>query len=207
MAAPSIGISPSLEFWFDFGSSYSYLSVMRIEALAKRHGVSIMWKPFLLGPIFKSFGWDNSPFVLQEAKGAYAWRDIARRCEKYDLPWRQPTRFPRNGLLLMRIALLGAEQAWIGDYCKRIMRINFVDDRDIDTADVASEVLTALGLSAADLIAAAQSDQNKLRLRAQTEQARQRGIFGAPTFFVGDEMFWGDDRLEDALAWASQRRS
>ena len=75
--------SPTLEFWYEFGSNYSYLAVMRIDELARQHGVKIVWKPFLLGPIFKSFGWDNSPFVLQKEKGAYTWRDMARQCEKY----------------------------------------------------------------------------------------------------------------------------
>ncbi len=199
------GNPASLEFWYEFGSNYSYLSVMRIDALAERYGVSIVWKPFLLGPIFQSFGWKNSPFVLQKEKGEYVWQDMARQCEKYDLPWTRPTRFPRSALLPMRVALVGADQPWIADYNKRMMQINFAEDRDIDSPDVASTVLTELGLPASRLIAEAQSDENKLRLRAQTEVARQRGVFGAPTFFVGTEMFWGNDRLEDALMFSARR--
>lgn len=201
--APVAGKPASLEFWYEFGSNYSYLSVMRIDALAERYGVSIAWKPFLLGPIFKSFGWQNSPFVLQKEKGAYTWQDMARQCEKYGLPWTRPTNFPRSALLPMRVALLGADQPWIGDYNKRMMQINFAEDRDIDSPVVVSEVLTELGLPASRLIAEAESDDNKLHLRAQTEAARLRGVFGAPTFFVGAEMFWGNDRLEDALMLAA----
>ncbi|MDM5181206.1 DsbA family protein, partial [Massilia sp. DJPM01] len=73
---------PQLAFWFDFGSNYSYLSTMRIEALAAAQGVRVLWKPFLLGPVFKSFGWNTSPFVLQKEKGAYVWRDMQRQCDK-----------------------------------------------------------------------------------------------------------------------------
>lgn len=201
--APVAGKPASLEFWYEFGSNYSYLSVMRIDALVERYGVSIAWKPFLLGPIFKSFGWQNSPFVLQKEKGAYTWQDMARQCAKYGLPWTRPTNFPRSALLPMRVALIGADQPWIGDYNKRMMQINFAEDRDIDSPVVVSEVLTELGLPASRLIAEAESDDNKLHLRAQTEAARLRGVFGAPTFFVGAEMFWGNDRLEDALMLAA----
>jgi 2-hydroxychromene-2-carboxylate isomerase len=101
----------------------------------------------------------------------------------------------------MRVALLGAEQQWIGAYCRGIMQLNFVHDRDIGSVEVVSEALDQLGLPAQRLIADAQSDANKLRLREQTERAAAKGIFGAPTFFAGDEMFWGNDRLEDALAF------
>jgi 2-hydroxychromene-2-carboxylate isomerase len=194
----------ALELWFEFGSNYSYLTVMRIDDLARQHGVEIVWKPFLLGPIFKSLGWDSSPFVLQKEKGAYTWRDMARQCEKHHLPWTRPTKFPRRTVLPMRVALLGAGEPWISDYSKRLMQINFVEDRDIDTPEVVSEALVALGLPASDLLSAAQSDENKLRLREQTDEARRRGVFGAPTFFVGSEMFWGNDRLEDALRFATR---
>jgi len=192
-----------LEFWFDFGSNYSYLSVMRIEQTAARLGVHIQWRPFLLGPIFKSFGWATSPFVLQTWKTDYVWRDMARQCRKYGLAWTRPTIFPRASLLPARVALLGADKPWMGEYCRRVMQLNFAADQDIDSAAALSEVLAQLSLPAQDIIAEAQDDANKLRLRNQTELARTKGIFGAPTFFVGEEMFWGNDRLDDALANAS----
>jgi 2-hydroxychromene-2-carboxylate isomerase len=179
--------------------------VMRIEELARQHGVAIIWKPFLLGPIFKSLGWDSSPFVLQKEKGAYIWRDMVRQCEKYHLPWTRPSTFPRRTVLPTRVALLGADEPWIGAYSKQLMQINFVEDRDIDTPEAVSEVLDGLGLPASDLLGEAQSDENKLRLREQTDEARRRGVFGAPTFFVGAEMFWGNDRLEDALRLATRQ--
>jgi 2-hydroxychromene-2-carboxylate isomerase len=192
-----------LEIWFEFGSNYSYLSVMRIEAAAARLDVQVIWKPFLLGPIFKSFGWDTSPFVLQAAKGAYAWKDTARECRKYGLPWTQPTRFPRTALLPTRVALSGATQPWMGEFCRKIISLNFASDRDIDSRETVEEVLKQLSLPPAAIIDAAQSVQNKLRLREQTETAKTRGIFGAPTFFAHGEMFWGNDRLDDALSAAA----
>jgi 2-hydroxychromene-2-carboxylate isomerase len=192
-----------LEFWFDFGSNYSYLSVMRIEARAQSHGVRILWRPFLLGPVFRDLGFDDSPFVLQKKKGAYVWKDMERQCRKYGLALTRPTVFPRAALLAMRVALLGAEQPWMAAYCRKIMQLNFVDDRDIGSADVVQQALGDVGLPAQQIIADAQSEANKLRLREQTTMAAAKGIFGAPTFFVGGEMFWGDDRLDDALEYCA----
>ncbi|MFL9962937.1 2-hydroxychromene-2-carboxylate isomerase [Paraburkholderia sediminicola] len=194
---------PEIEFWFDFGSNYSYLSVMRIDAQAVAHGVRILWRPFLLGPVFRDLGFDNSPFVLQEKKGAYVWRDMERQCCKYGLALTRPTVFPRAALLAMRVALLGADQPWMPAYCRKVMQLNFADDRDIGSAEVVKEALDELGLSAQQIIADAQSEANKLRLREQTSMAAAKGIFGAPTFFVGDEMFWGNDRLDDALEYCA----
>ncbi|MFZ4874078.1 2-hydroxychromene-2-carboxylate isomerase [Janthinobacterium sp. Mn2066] len=193
----------TLEFWFDFGSNYSYLSAMRIEALAREKKVEIVWKPFLLGVVFQSLGWPTSPFVLQKLKGDYAWRDMARLCEKYGLPWQQPTSFPRTALLPMRVALIAADQGWIAAFVRRMMTMNFAEDRDIDNVAAVTEALTELGLDAPAILALALSDENKLRLRRQTEQAQTRGLFGAPNFISGEELFWGNDRLEDALAWAA----
>src|SRR5215468_8810464 len=124
--------APEIEFWFEFGSNYSYLSVMRIEEEAGRHGVRIVWKPFLLGPIFRSLGMETSPFVLQKEKGAYVWRDMVRQCRKYGLPWTQPGIFPRPGVLSLRVALLGAAEPWIGAFCQQVMLLNFARDQDIN---------------------------------------------------------------------------
>lgn len=193
-----------IEFWFEFGSNYSYLSVMRIEDAARRYGVRVIWKPFLLGPIFHALGMENSPFVLQTEKGDYVWQDMVRQCHKYGLQWTKPTTFPRLGVLPARIALLGADEPWIDAFCRAVMQRNFVDDLDISGAHSMTEILTQLGLSV-DVLTLAQSVPVKAALREQTEMARRRGIFGAPTFFVGDDMFWGNDRLDDALAFAAER--
>lgn len=192
-----------LECWFDFASNYSYLSVMRLEQQAAQHGVAVAWRPFLLGPIFQSLGWNNSPFVLQQAKGRYVWEDMPRQCDKYGIAWRQPSQFPRRQLLPTRVALLIEQHAWIGTYCRRIMQMNFAQDRDIDNADAVSEALSGLDAPVEALLAQAAQDQTKQRLRQRCEQARERGIFGAPTFLLGDSMYWGNDRLDDALQAAA----
>jgi 2-hydroxychromene-2-carboxylate isomerase len=198
--------APEIEFWFEFGSNYSYLSSMRIEEEARRHGVQIAWKPFLLGPIFRALGMENSPFVLQKEKGVYVQLDMARLCRKYGLaPWVKPSVFPRLGVLPLRIALLGVDQPWIGAFCRKVMELNFARDQDINQPEQMAPIVAELGLSALGLIERAQSEPIKTRLRDQTEQARAKGIFGAPTFFVGTKMFWGNDRLDDALLFAAER--
>ncbi len=189
----------SIEIWFDFASHYSYLAVMRIEEAAAARGVSVDWKPVLLGPIFRAIGWQSSPFVDQRIKGEYAWRDIERQCRKHGLELSRPSVFPRPSLTPLRVALAGATEPWVGDFCREVMRMNFARDLDIDSVDAVSGALGRLGLPAAPIVAQALSEANKLALREQVERARRRGLFGAPTFFVGDEMFWGNDRLEDAL--------
>ena len=193
----------TLDFWFEFPSSYPYLSVMRIEALAREAKVTVVWRPFLLGPVFLSLGWNDSPFNIYPPKGRYMWRDLARLSGKYGLPFQVPSRFPRNGLLAARVALTGADQPWIGDFTRAVMQADFAQDREIAEPAVIEEILTRLNLPAAALLEQANSPENKQALRRQTEQAGELGLFGAPSFITPDgEVFWGNDRLEDALAWA-----
>lgn len=196
------GSGANVEFWFEFASSYSYLSMMRIDGLTRVSGLRIIWRPFLLGPIFRSFGWSTSPFLLQKEKGTYMWTDMERQCRKYGLPWRRPTEFPRRSVLPARVALLGVDQPWLLPFAQQVMLANFAHDQDIASESVVRDVLERLALPAGELLRAAQVDSNKARLRAATEEAQRRGVFGAPTFFVAEEMFWGNDRLEDALACA-----
>jgi 2-hydroxychromene-2-carboxylate isomerase len=197
---------PEIEFWFEFASNYSYLSVMRIEAAAWRRGVRIVWKPFLLGPIFRALGMETSPFLTQKEKGAHMWQDMVRQCRKYGLRWTKPSAFPRLSVLPARVALLGADEPWISAFCCQVMELNFVHDEDINKADRLAPILGELHLPADDILEKAQSDSVKTRLREQTDEALRRGVFGAPTFFVGTEMFWGNDRLDDALLLASELR-
>lgn len=195
-----------IEIWFDFASNYSYLSVMRIEAQARARGVTVQWRPFLLGPVFKALGMDTSPFVTQQQKGAYVWIDMERQCAKYAPDWTRPTTFPRRSILPARIATLADGQPWQAEFIRRVMRLNFVDDHDIEDHAALAGILDALGLDGRAVLAQAEAEPVKQRLRARTEEARQRGVFGAPTFFVGSEMFWGNDRLDDALELAAGAR-
>jgi len=193
----------TIEFWFDLSSNYSYLTAMRIDALASSCEVDVVWRPFLLGPIFQSFGWESSPFVLQKQKGEYTWKDMERQAHKHGIAWKRPSIFPRRAILPTRVAILGQNEKWIRDFVRATMARNFVEDKDLDTEDAVREVLASINVNADPILAQAQSDENKQRLRHATETASSRGIFGAPMFFVGDEMFWGNDRLEDALACAN----
>ncbi|MBN8443234.1 MAG: 2-hydroxychromene-2-carboxylate isomerase [Thauera sp.] len=193
---------PCIEFWFEFASTYSYLTVMRIGEAARKAGVDVEWKPFLLGPVFLALGWNDSPFNIYPPKGRYMWRDLERLAAKYGQPFRKPSGFPRNSLLAARVALVGADEGWVERFSRAAMKANFADDRDISQHEVIADILAREGLDAEAVIGRAQSDANKLALRCQTERAAELGLFGAPSFRVDGELFWGNDRLEDALAWA-----
>jgi 2-hydroxychromene-2-carboxylate isomerase len=194
---------PILDFWFDFASTYSYPAAMRLRALAGEARVAIHFRPFLLGPLFKSQGWDTSPFNLYAAKGRYMWRDIERVCAALGLAFRRPEPFPQNGLLAARVALVGLREGWGEGFCLAVFRAEFGDGRQISDPETIAEILTGLNITVAPTLAAAQSDDNKTRLRQETEAAERRGLFGAPTFTTSDgELFWGNDRLEPALLWA-----
>lgn len=190
-----------LEFWFEFGSSYSYPAAMRIESLAQSEGVSIAWRSFLLGPIFREQGWNDSPFNIYPAKGRYMWRDLERTCAQLNLVLRRPSVFPRNGLLAARLACCFSSEPWLPEFVRRVYLANFAEDRDISDLQVLGSILEALAQPASHLDEA-QSPEAKAQLRSQTEEAASLGIFGAPTFSVGGELFWGNDRLEHALSWA-----
>jgi 2-hydroxychromene-2-carboxylate isomerase len=190
-----------LQFWFEFASTYSYPAAARVGRAAAEAGVALEWKPFLLGPIFQAQGWNESPFNIYPVKGRYMWRDLERLCAKHEIPFRRPTQFPRNGLLAARIAHLASGEAWGPDFVRAVYRANFAEDRDIADPGVVAAILDSLGQDGPAVIAAAQSAARKEGLRRQTEEARRLGIFGAPTFVVGTELFWGNDRLDDALEW------
>ncbi|HZC18657.1 MAG TPA: 2-hydroxychromene-2-carboxylate isomerase [Rubrobacteraceae bacterium] len=197
----------SLEFWFEFGSTYSYLSAARIEDVSAAAGIAVRWEPFLLGPIFAEQGWEDSPFNANPAKGRYMWRDVERLCAKYRIPFTKPSRFPRNSLLAARVACLAkaTSERWLPEFVRAVFRANFAEDREIGEAVEIRSILDALGRPGARLVEQGQAPENKLRLRQQTRRAVELGIFGAPSFVVGEELFWGDDRLEDALVWAGSR--
>jgi 2-hydroxychromene-2-carboxylate isomerase len=194
-----------LDFWFELASTYSYPAAMRIAPLAQQRGVDVRWRPFLLGPIFKAQGWPNSPFNIYPAKGRYMWRDLQRLCASLDLPFVRPEVFPQNTILASRVALLALPQGWGEDYCRAIYRAEFGDGRDIGEAPMLTDIIRALGQDSERVLTQGQSDEIKAALRAQTEEAQTLGIFGAPSFVTSDgELFWGNDRLEAALAWATR---
>ena len=190
-----------IEFWFDFASTYSYPAAMRVEEIARRDGCAVQWRPFLLGPIFGSQGWTDSPFNIYPIKGRYMWRDLQRLCAGLGFPFRKPSQFPRNGLLAARIACVFEEKEWVPNFVRNVYAANFAEDLDIAEPTVLLKCLSGLVDDPPALLASASSDNAKSRLRRNTERAIELGIFGAPTFVVGDELFWGNDRLEAALEW------
>lgn len=196
---------PALDFWFEFASTYSYPAAIRIGDAARARGVSVRWRPFLLGPLFKANGWTTSPFNIYPAKGRYMWRDLQRICGALDLPFTEPPGFPQNTLLAARVALVALSQDWGEDFCRAIYRAQFGDGRNIGEPVTIAELLKSLGQNDDAIFALAQSDENKVRLRAQNDEAGARGIFGAPSFVTADgELFWGNDRLEAALDWTKR---
>jgi 2-hydroxychromene-2-carboxylate isomerase len=191
---------PRLSFWFEFASTYSYLSALRIEAMAAEKGVAIDWHPFLLGPIFRAQGWETSPFVIYPAKGRYMVRDIERIAATRGLTFRMPEPFPQNGLAAARLATVGARDGWVAPFARAVYTAEFAERRDISDETVLAALLAGIGVDPAAAFAAAGSAEIKDRLRAETATAERLGIFGAPSFVCADgELYWGDDRLEPAL--------
>ena len=194
----------SLSFWFDFASTYSYPAAMRIAEWAGSRDVSIVWRPFLLGPIFADQGWRNSPFNIYPAKGRYMWRDLARVCAAEGLPFVRPDPFPQHSLLAARVAhaLDGEARA---RFCRAVFAEEFGRGRSIDGEGFISGLLRDQELPA-EAIVRANSEEAKAALRSSVKEARNLGIFGAPSYVASDgELFWGFDRLQAALDWAAGR--
>jgi len=191
-----------IDFWFEFASTYSYPAAMRLERVAAAKGVTVSWRAFLLGPLFREQGWNDSPFNLYPAKGRYMWRDLERICQTDGIPFRRPSTFPRNGLLAARLASRFAKAPWLPAFVRAVYRANFENDLDISSADVVADCVAQAGEDPTGILKEAQTSEAKAALRSQTEEAARLGIFGAPSFVIGRELFWGNDRLEAALAWA-----
>ncbi|MGA8603248.1 MAG: 2-hydroxychromene-2-carboxylate isomerase [Beijerinckiaceae bacterium] len=196
---------PQIDFWYEFASTYSYPAAMRIEAAAKERGVDVRWRPFLLGPIFFDQGWRNSPFNIYPAKGRYMWRDVERICDTLGLPFARPDPFPQNSLTAARLAL-ALDEAQRPAFTRAIYAAQFGERRQIADKQTLAEILMELQLDPDAHFARATSDDIKTRLKNETEEAKRLGIFGAPAFVAaGEELFWGNDRLDTALDWAAKR--
>ena len=196
---------PHIDFWFEYASTYSYPAAMRIEQLAAAHGCEVRYRPVLLGPIFRAHGWNDSPFNIYAAKGRYMWRDLARICEALSIPLHKPSQFPRNGLLAARVTAAAEDEAWLPAFMRNVYTANFAYDREISDPAVLQECLQGLVEEPQAWLHKAETPEIKARLRARSDEASTLGIFGAPSFVVGDELFWGNDRLETALDWATKR--
>lgn len=198
---------PVLDFWYEFASPYSFLTAMRADALAEKAGVSLRWRPFLLGPIFAAQGWTSSPFALFPNRGRYMWRDLERQTARAGLPLVKPDPFPQSSLVAARVALAGREAGWLPTFSRALFEAAFCHGRNIAEEAVLVAALKRSGADPATAWAQSRSEEVKGRLKAETELAKSLGIFGAPTFVTEDgELFWGDDRFEEAIAWAQDGR-
>ncbi len=188
-------MSATIDFYFDFSSSYSYLALPGITKLTDDLDATFNWKPIVLGAVFQSMG--HAPPDPDTAKGRYVWHDVERTAELAGLPYRWPKPFPFNGITASRIFwyLADSDVDRAGEWARAVFHASFGEGRDCSNPAVLGEVAAALGQNAETLLAAAADDAVKGKLKDVTGEAMQRGVFGAPTFFVGDEMFWGSDRL------------
>ena len=196
-------MSKTVEYYFDFGSPAAYLASTQLNALASDTGATVVWRPMLLGGVFVATG-NHSPASVP-AKGKYIFRDFARFAKRYGVPLKVNPFFPINTITLMRIAvgLQLREDPRFMDYCTAMYRAIWVDAQNMNDPATVGAVLQAAGFDAPALLALAGEQAVKDKLKSETELAVARGIFGAPTFFVGDQMFWGQDRLDfvrEALA-------
>lgn len=189
-----------VEFFFDCASPYTYLAATQIEAVAQRAGGQVQWKPFLIGKAFEATG--NKMPATVPAKAKYMFKDLQLWAKHYGVPFRFPAMFPINSLLPQRV-LSAVPPTRLPDAALTLMRAYWAEGADIQKPELLQALLDGIGLDGAALLAAAQTDEVKARLKAQTEDAVARGAFGAPTFFIGKTQFWGNDRLgliEEMLA-------
>lgn len=181
---------------------------MRLQKLAALSAFKIEWHPFLLGPIFQAQGLATSPFNIHAAKGAYMLRDMQRLTADQDLPFSWPKMldgsngFPRHSVLAARVAIVGIEEGWVAAFTCDALRAEFGGGADIANPDTISQILMHIDVEPMDILRRANSPLIKQRLRANTEKAVSLGLFGAPSFTVGKELFWGNDRLDAAVKWA-----
>ncbi len=191
----------AIEFYFDFASPYGYLASHRIDAIAERSGRSVAWKPFMLGAVFKVTG--SGPLVETPMKGAYAGRDIPRAARRLAVPFRFPAGFPHATLAPARAYywLAATDAALAHDFARATYHAYFGEGRDISRPEITAEIAAAIGLDAEALVGAIAEQAIKDRLRAVTDDAIERGVFGSPFIFADGEPFWGNDRLDDVAAW------
>ncbi len=190
-----------IDFWFSIGSTYSYLTVMRLPKVKDASGVDFRWRPFNVRHVM--IEQNNIPFKDKPVKTAYMWRDIERRAGRHGLTPRLPAPYPLPGLVLANlVATLAAEEGWVEDYVRAAYQRWFEEGLPAGEDPNLSESLKEIGQDPDRVLSQAQSERIETALAASTEVAMRLGVFGSPTFVVEGEVFWGDDRLDDAILWA-----
>lgn len=194
-----------IDFWYSIGSTYTYLTVMRLPEYAKANDIAFNWRPFNVRDIMVEQ--NNIPFKDKPVKSAYMWRDIGRRAAMYDLAASLPAPYPLKELALAnQVALVGRNEGWVQDYTVETYRLWFVDGLPAGSDPNLSESLRRIGQDPVCVLDRAQSPEIVDGLAADTDLARDLGVFGSPTFVVEGEVFWGDDRLDDAVSWSRRGR-
>ena len=189
-----------IDFWFTMGSTYSYLSVSRLADVERSTGVTFRWRPFHLLIILQEM--KHVPFADKPTKSAYMWRDIERRAAMYGIPVKLPVPYPaKQSVVANLVAIVGMRESWGADFVRAAYRRWFQRGEETGSEPNVSESLHDIGQEPKRVLALANSENTKAALTAETDAARELGIFGSPTFTVGRELFWGDDRLADAISW------
>jgi 2-hydroxychromene-2-carboxylate isomerase len=188
----------AIEFWVEYASTYSYLAVTRLGKLADAKGVQIDWQPFWLYPVRQAQELPM-PFPEGSARAKYMWRDLERRAKSLNVPYRRPESYPFKSMPMARVGLVGAREGWCREFTETAFRLHWTEGILMGTPENLSASLSKVGQDAARVQALCETEEIKDALKNQTTRALERGIFGAPSFVVEGELFWGDDRLEDAL--------
>ena len=189
-------MAKEVEFYFDVGSPAAYLAWTQMPRLVEETGASVAWRPFLLGGVFQATG-NRSPMEVP-AKGSYMLEDLKRFARRYGVEFRHNPHFPINTLMLMRgaIGLQMRQPTRMQVYVDAIFHAIWVEGRNMNEPAVVGPVLRETGFDPQQFLALANDPEVKDRLKGASQRAVERGVFGAPTFFVGDQMFWGQDRLD-----------
>lgn len=192
-----------IEFFFDFSSPYGYLASTRIDALGAKHGRQVAWRPFLLGVAFKTTG--QKPLTEQPLRGPYSLHDFDRSARLLGVPFKMPEPFPFPSIAACRAFywLADSDPAKAKALAKAVYHAAFGEGRDVRAVDAVAAVAEPLGIAPAALQAACEDPAIKDKLRAATESALARGVFGSPFVIVDGEPFWGHDRLDHVDRWLS----
>jgi 2-hydroxychromene-2-carboxylate isomerase len=197
--------SPTIDFWLSMGSTYTYLTAMRLSAVEASAGVRFRWRPFNLRSIFDSNNY--FPFPAESPKTAYMWRDIERRAASYGMPLRVPAPYPsKNSALTNCIALVGSQEGWVKEFALAAYWRWFQLGEESGGDDHVTSSLHDIGQDPWRVLDLARGEHIQQLWDSETKRARELGVFGSPTFAVDGELFWGDDRLEDAVSWQQHGR-
>jgi 2-hydroxychromene-2-carboxylate isomerase len=192
--------SSQINFWFSMGSTYSYLSVSRLADVEQSTGISFRWRPFNLGIILNEM--NNWPFNDKPTKAAYMWRDIERRAAMYGSPAKLPAPYPaKYAVVANKVAIVGMREGWGAEFARVAYRRWFELQQETGDEPNLSGSLRDIGQDPERVLALASAEDANATMKEETDTARELGIFGSPTFTVGRELFWGDDRLADAISW------